>query len=70
MVGYEKFEILRIKKGVTVSEISKSTGIVQSTFSDWKKGKSKPKVEKLMKLADYFNVPVTYFLEEGEKKDE
>lgn len=62
-MSYEKFENLRSKKGVTVSEVSRVTGIVQSTFSDWKKGKSKPKVEKLIKLADYFNVPVTYFLE-------
>lgn len=61
MLNYEKFEKLRIEKGVTAKEVSDATGIVQSTFSDWKKGKSKPKVDKLIKLADYFGVPLEYF---------
>lgn len=32
-------------------------------FSDWKSGKSKPKVDKLKKIADYFGVTIEYFLE-------
>ena len=34
---YEKFEKLRLKKGVTAKEVSDATGVVQSIFSDWKK---------------------------------
>jgi len=42
------------------SDVSKATGIPPSTFSDWKKGKSSPKLEKLQKIADYFHVRVEW----------
>ncbi len=41
-----------------------------STFSDWKKGRSKPKIEKIQKIADYFNVDIQYFLKkEGDENE-
>ena len=40
----------------------KATGISKSTFSDWKSGRSKPKQEKLQKIADYFGVSVDYLM--------
>lgn len=61
---YEKYVALRNKKGVTDYKVSEATGITKSTFSDWKSGRSKPKVDKLQKLADYFGVPVTCLLED------
>lgn len=64
---YEKYLKLLEEKGVRNSEVSKATGIPQSTFSDWKKGRSVPKMEKLVKLADYFGVNVSYFT--GEEND-
>ncbi len=62
MFSYRKFEELVRKNGVTAYAVSKATGIPSSTFSDWKKGKSKPKIEKLQKIAKYFDVSVSYFL--------
>ena len=59
---YKKYVELRDEKGITDYKVSKDTGIPKSTFSDWKSGRSKPKPEKLQKIADYFNVPITYFL--------
>ena len=59
---YEKYVSLRDKKGVTDYRVSVDTGITKSTFTDWKTGRSKPKVEKLQILADYFGVPLAYFL--------
>ena len=32
-------------------------------FTDWKKGKSSPKFDKLSKIAEYLNVPVSYFVD-------
>lgn len=61
---YEKFEELLKLHNVTAYEVSKNTGIIASTFSDWKSGRSKPGVEKLAKLAKYFGVQIEYFLEE------
>ena len=64
---YEIFEQLLKMNNVTVYQVSKATGVAQSSLSDWKKGKSKPKIDKMQKIADYFNVPVEYLLT-GEKK--
>ena len=55
---YEKYVALRDAKGVTDYAVAKATGILQSTFSDWKSGRSKPKVEKLLKIADFFGVTI------------
>lgn len=49
-------------KGVSTYQVAKATGISQMVFSRWKSGKSTPKVDKLMILADYFGVDVNYFL--------
>lgn len=61
---YVVYTELRDKKGVSDYRVSRETGITKSTFSDWKSGRSNPKIEKIKKLADYFGVPVEYFYEE------
>lgn len=60
---YEKFKALLDERHVTAYQVSKQTGIRRATFSEWKRGKYTPKVDKLMKIADYFGVPISYFLE-------
>ena len=60
---YKNYVELRDTKGITDYQVSKDTGIPKSTFSEWKSGRSKPKVEKLKILADYFGVDVGYFLD-------
>ena len=55
---YEKYAALRDAKGVTDYAVSVATGIVASTFSDWKAGRSKPKADKLLKIAEYFDVSI------------
>lgn len=61
---YEKFAELLDKNNKTAYQVSKDTGIAQSVLSDWKTGRSKPKVDKLKVLADYFSVNIEYFLED------
>ena len=61
---YEKFTELLEKTHKTSYRVSKDTGIAQSILSDWKTGRSKPKVDKLKILADYFGVSIEYFLKE------
>lgn len=58
---YEKYAKLRDEKGVTDYAVAKNTGIEASTLSRWKVGAYKPKVEKMLKIADYFGVPLDYF---------
>lgn len=60
---YKKFADLLSKSNKTAYQVSKDTGIAQSVLSDWKNSRSKPKADKLKILADYFGVPIEYFLE-------
>ena len=55
---YERYVELRNQKGVSDYRVAKDTGIPKSTFSDWKSGRSKPKIAKLKILAGYFGVAV------------
>ena len=60
---YNKYEDLLKKTGKTSYQVSKDTGIGENTLSQWKTGRSNPKVDKLMILAKYFGVSVEYFLD-------
>ena len=60
---YKKYEKLLEERGETSYQVSKATGVGQNTLSNWKTGRSQPKVDKLQKIADHFGVPVSYFLE-------
>lgn len=53
---FDRYLEMLNEKGVKNIEVSRATGIPASTFSDWKKGKSSPKREKIEKLAEYFEV--------------
>lgn len=59
---YNKYVKLRDEKGVSDYRVSVETGIPKSTFSEWKTGRSNPKLEKLSKIANYFGVPIEYFV--------
>ena len=59
---YEKFAELLDKTNKTAYQVSKDTGIPQSVLSDWKRGRSNVKTDKLKVLADYFGVSIEYFL--------
>ena len=59
---YEIYCKLKNLRGCKDSDVARVTGITRSTFSDWKKGKSTPKQDKLQKIAEYFNVSVDYLI--------
>ena len=59
---YEVFEQLCQQKGVTVYQVSKATGISQSTFSTWKKRRNIISGELAKKIADHFGVTVDYLM--------
>lgn len=61
---YEKYTQLRDEKNLTDYKVSQDTGIPKSTLSEWKNGIYTPKVDKLLKLAEYFGVSVEYFLQD------
>lgn len=59
---YDKFEELCVKKGVSAYRVAKETGITTATLTNWKQKKYAPKLDKLQKIADYFKVPIDYFI--------
>jgi len=60
---YDKFRQIITERGLTVYKIAKDTDIPQSTFSQWKSGRSVPKVDKLQKVAKYLDVPLEDLVE-------
>lgn len=61
---YRKFEKLLAERNLTAYKVAQDTGVATATLTAWKKGKYKPKVDKLLTLAKYFDVPLEYFLED------
>jgi len=53
---YTKYAELRDAKGIRDADVAKAIDIYPSVLTDWKNGKSSPKVDKLLKIADYFGV--------------
>ena len=62
MSSYENYAKLKEAKGVNDFAVSKATGIAPATMSDWKNGRTEPKIDKLQKIAEYFNVSTEYLI--------
>ena len=60
---YSKIEALLSQHNISAYRLSKDTGISTASLTDWKKGRSNPKADKIQIIADYFNVPISYFLD-------
>lgn len=59
---YEIYQRLLDEKGLKNSDVSRGTGISNMTLSDWKRGKTKPKMDKMKLIADFLNVSVDYLM--------
>lgn len=57
---------LRKMRGLSQMDVAKEIGVDQTTVHLWETGKTKPRVETLMKLASYFNVTVDELLSADE----
>lgn len=58
---YQRIKKLCSKKGISVSKLETDLGFGNSTINKWGKNSS-PSVDKIRKIADYFNVSVDYLL--------
>ena len=59
---YEIYQRLLDEKGLKNADVARATGISNMTLSDWKRGKSVPKSDKMRKIAEYLNVSVYYLM--------
>lgn len=64
---YEIYQKLLDMNGLKSADVARATGISNMTFSDWKKGKSTPKMDKIEKIAKYFGVTTDYMM--GKKSE-
>jgi transcriptional regulator with XRE-family HTH domain len=60
MTVYDYVKVLADEKNVEIKAIETTLGFGNGTISKW--GKSMPKADKLYQVAQYFNVPIEYFL--------
>ena len=61
-VCYNRYTDLRDRAGLRDADVARAIGVTRSTFSDWKKGKSSPNVEKLLRLAVFFDTSIEYLV--------
>ncbi|MEA4947084.1 MAG: S24 family peptidase [Oscillospiraceae bacterium] len=66
---YEIFVQLLRETGLSAYQFSKRAGIAQSTLSDWKRGVSRPRNDKMNIIAKYFGVSVEYLMGEADERN-
>ena len=57
-----RLEELRVAKGLSQAELANLIDVSPSTIGMYEQGRRFPEVNTLMKLADFFNVPIDYLL--------
>lgn len=62
MITYEDYEKIRNSKGMKDSDVAKAAGFHQSVLSDWKRNKSRPKADKMQKIAEALDVDYFAFI--------
>lgn len=67
---YERYLQLLKENNTTSYQVSKETGITQTTLSDWKIGRCVPKIPILIKIAKYFNVSLDWLAGLSKYKNE
>ncbi len=58
MLNYKKLEDILKQKGITPYRLAKEIGISNVVFSEWKRGKSQPKLDKLIKITEYLGITI------------
>lgn len=59
---------LILKSGKDRKEVANDLNFPYSTFTDWVNGKKYPRIDRIEKLAEYFQVPKSYLIEDFEEK--
>ena len=65
---WDKYVALCNKAKKSPNAVAKEIGISSGAVSGWKNG-NVPQAAKLLKIADYFGVPVSYFSEEAQETE-
>ena len=66
---YEKIKSICDKNGITGNELGKILGLKKSPLTDWKNKKSKPTIEQLKLICEYFAISSDELLDITVQKD-
>lgn len=58
----EKIENLMQENNLTANKLAIACKLQNNTFTYWKNGKTKPTIDALIRIADYFNVSIDYLV--------
>lgn len=59
--SYSRFEKILSEKGITPYRVATDLGFSPMILSDWKRDKSKPKLDTMVLISNYLGVRVTDF---------
>lgn len=62
MITYERYAQIRDSKGLKDSDVARNASMQQSVLSDWKNGKSTPKMDKMIRIADVLEMDYYEFV--------
>ena len=60
MYFHERLKELRINSALLQKDIAELLGVSVRTFQGWETGRSEPSIEKIIKIAEVFQVSVDY----------
>lgn len=69
MAFYDNYVRLCAERGMSPSAVALDIGIKKSNVTYWKNGRNNPSDVTIVKIANYFCVPVEELLDDGIKKD-
>lgn len=61
---------VRKRRGLTIAELSKETGISPTSIGNYERGSRKPKADNFIKLCDCLNVAPKYLMGDGISRDD
>ena len=50
------------EKGINAAQLTRTLGLANSLITEWKKGKSRPSMDVIIKISDFFDVSTDYIL--------
>lgn len=65
---YDRIKELCVKNGISIYRLEKALNFSSCSICKWKN--STPSIDKIQKIAEFFNVPISYFLESEEENHE
>ena len=63
----EKIFKLMKENNITAAQLTKEANLSVGLVTQWKQGKQTPSAKTLQKIADYFNLPLSYFYTDDEE---